>query len=820
MSYKSTSLKKQAEVTSKTSILFWILTIFTTLFLFWAPFQKALFNGNTFDFERPLYSSFIWCAIILFLISIYLFYNWKFKHASDSISLVVWMIPLSFIVSLVSAASSYYAVNIMYIQLVYVIFFLLGIYISKSDLGGTIIRGALMASGYFIVIFGLFNWFGNKEFIFSLVHWYTGEMSDINYYRDAVMTDSNGLRLTSVFQYANSYAAFLIAFMLCSIYLTITSKKWFLILVHSFFTITIIVSFFLTLSRGGLVVLPIVLLFILPFLKPYKQILFIIHIIVSFIISLLILTEVTTTGIELGKQFSSSLSMQGWAMLIGASLLNAGIALCVQKYGAGRIQNKLLKFQAKRFSNLLIPISAVIIGTISVVLIFQDTGFTKLLPENIKTRIENINFQQHSVLERGTFYSDAIKLYKDYPVTGAGGGAWSALYEKYQNNPYVSRQAHNFFLQYLVEVGSLGFIVLLLVLGSIFYFFIRSFITNKFESDELRFVFYIVAISLLVHSLIDFDLSYVYLGILVFLSLGTMISKIEIGQLSIKWSIVEKYRWIYPSLLLIISLVMFFNTAQFLNANSNFRAAVSMAQQNKSINEFFIPLNSALKQHPDHPDYAGYKTDVLLQAYNQTKDEKYYNDAITLVQQTRKSEPFNRFLIEKEIQTLTMKQLFPQALKLVDEEMNNFPWDITLYEKAISLNFDLGNKARTDKNNALKDQYWNQAIAIYNKIQTKTKELEALPKEQAQGRPFGLTKNMALTLGQIYYINANYAAAEGFLKFSLTEQFDDQTNLQMVRWYLASLQKQNKNDQPLFDKLIAKDPKEREEINNLVNATF
>ncbi|NHN34270.1 O-antigen ligase family protein [Paenibacillus agricola] len=821
MVYKSANnTSNHLESSPKSSILFWILTTFTTLFLFWAPFQKALFNGNTFDFERPLYSSFLWGAIILFLVSIFLFYNWRFKHASDLLSLIIWLIPLTFIISLVSAASSYYAVNIIYIQLVYVIFFLLGIYLSRSDLGVAITRGGLIASGYFIVIFGLANWFGNKEVIFSLVKMFIADGTSQSFYRDAIMTDSNGVRLTSVFQYANSYAAFLIALMLCSIYLVITSKKWIMTLIHSFMSIIIIVSFFLTLSRGGLVILPVVLLFILPFLKPQRQLLFIIHIILSFGVSLLVLSKVTTIGIEINKQFTSSLSFQGWAIIIVASLINAGIAFVIQKFLAGYIQNKLIKFQEKRFINLIIPVTALIIGTISIILLFQDTGITKLLPENIKTRVENINFQQHSVLERGTFYADAIKLYKDYPVIGAGGGAWSALYEKYQNNPYVSRQAHNFFLQYLVEVGAIGFAILLLVLGAIFYIFIRSFITNKSQTDEFRFVFYIIAISLLIHSMIDFDLSYVYLGIVLFLSLGSMISKINIGLLGSKWGIIEKYRWIYPSLLLVISLFMFFNASQLLNANSNFQNAVNQAQNNKSINEVFPLLDVALKKHSNHPEYVSYKTDILLQVYNQTKDEKYYNEAVSLIQQTRKKEHFNRSLIEKEAQTLMIKEQFPQALELVDQEIINFPWDITLYEKAISLNFDLGNKARMEKNNALKDQYWNQSIAIYNKIQEKTKILEALPKEQSQGRAFGLTKNMALTLGQIYYINANYSAAEGFLKFNLTEQFDDQANLQMARWYLASLQKQNKADQPLLDKLIAKDPKEREEINKLVNATF
>ncbi|TDF96202.1 O-antigen ligase family protein [Paenibacillus piri] len=821
MSYKNpnASTIKSNQDGQKSSLLFWILSAFTALFLFWAPFQKGLFNGNTYEFERPIYSSFVWAFIILFIMSIFLFYNWKLNKQSDLLSLVIWLIPITFVISSIFAASSYYAVNMIYIQFAYSVFFLLGIYISNNNLGASIVRNSIIYSAYFIVIFGLFNWFGNKEAIFKLVKWFSADMIQ-PFYQDAVMTDANGVRLTSVFQYANSYAAFLIAVLLCSLYMIVISRKWSSLLIHGIMVVPIIISFFLTLSRGGLVILPVVLLAVLPFLKPYKQLVYIIQMAVSFIISFIILNKITNVGIELSKNFVSGLSLQGWGVLLLASIINAALALCIMKYIAPYIQTKLLPLTKYRLSNVILPIGAVVIGTLMALLLFNDTGLTKLLPENIKTRIENINFQQHSVLERGTFYSDAIKLFKDYPVSGAGGGAWSALYEKYQNNPYVSRQAHNFFLQYLVEVGIIGLIVLLFMIGWIFYLFIRNQLKNDSESNNPRFIFYIVTISLLIHSMIDFDLSYVYLGILLFLCLGAMISNIDVGQLSGKWTAINKYKWIYPSVLIIFALVMFFNSTQLLNANSNFRAADSLGQNNKSINEIFVPLNNALSQHPYHPQYADFKIDILLQAYSQTKDERYYNDATALIQQTLQREPRNRFIIEKKISAMSVKGQLPEVLALINKEMVNFPWDISFYERSITIGFELGEKARQEKNNALKDQYWNQSIEVYKQVQAKTKELEALPKEQLQGRAFGLTKNMALALGNIDLIRGNYAAAENFFKFQLTDQFDDPLNKQMARSYLATLQKQNKNDQALLNKLIAKDPKEKDEIIKLVNATF
>ncbi|GAA4828563.1 hypothetical protein GCM10023310_01760 [Paenibacillus vulneris] len=820
MSYKNpkSSTKKAMAKDERTSILFWILLGLTVLFLFWAPFQKGLFNGNTYDFERPLFSSFIWSAIILFLVSLFQFYNWKLSSQRDLISIVIWLIPISYVISLSSSASSYYAQNGIYIQLLYVVFFLVGLYINRSESGTNLLRRFFVASSYFVVLFGLFNWLGNKAIIFNMVSWFTNGMDGFGFYKDAVMTDANGFRLTSIFQYANSYAAYLIAILFCCIYLIISSKKLIPTLVHGMMAVPIIISFFLTLSRGGLVILPIVLLVILPFLKPYKQVLYLVHCIISFVISLVILNKVTSLGIEVNKESIPNISYLGWGILLAASLINGVISVAIQKCEPF-VEKKLSNISKYRVSNIFIPAVAIIIGALGVLLLLYGTGLTQLLPENIKNRIESINFQQHSVLERGTFYVDAIKLYKDYPIIGAGGGAWAALYEKYQNNPYVSRQAHNFFLQYLVEVGALGFLILLFVIGWVLYLFIRHSIKSQSAaSDDKRFMFYIVTISLLVHSMIDFDLSYVYLGALLFLSLGGMISGSEQPALSEKWLAFNKYKWIYPSVLVVLSIFMFFSSTKMLTANSNFQSALSLAQSSKTINEVFIPLDNALKQHPNHPDYASYKIDLLLQAYNQTKDEKLFNQATDMIQKTRAKEPHNRALIDKEIYTLAIKDQLPKALELVNNEINNFPWDITLYEKNILMNYDLGTRSQSDK--ALAEKYWSQAMETYNTMVNKSKELELLPKGQQQGRPFGLTKNMAFTLGQIEFMHGKYASAESFLKFQLNDQFNEQVDVEMARWYLASLQKQNKNDESLYNKLITKDPKEKDEINTLLNATF
>lgn len=811
--------KNLAKNEEKTSLLFWLLTGFVAIFMLWAPFQKGLFNGNTFDFERPIYSSLVWGFIILFVTSLYLFYNWKLKDHRDILSILVWLLPISFLLAKAFEASRYYATNMLYIQMLYAIFFVLGIYLCRSVLGNRILTYCVMLSGYVVVWFGMINWIGYKAFAAGLVQWFA-EIRN-NEYKDAVMMASNQLRLTSTFQYANSYAALLIALLLAALYLIVSSRKPVTIAIHGFMLVPIIISFLLTLSRGGLVILPIVLLFVLPFMKITKQLFMFIHIGVASIISLLILNKITLIGEQFHLHQDLTSASTGIWIMIASSLGCAVISWLLQHF-AYPVLERFFDAKVKlRFANILLPAASLILGTLALFLVFGNTGALNLLPEDIKNRIENINFEQHSVLERGTFYMDSMKLYQDYPVLGAGGGAWAALYEKYQNNPYVSRQAHNFFIQYLVETGTVGILILLGFLFYIFYLYIRNYFKPS-ETGQDRHVFYIVTISLLIHSIIDFDLSYVFLGVLVFFGLGAMISHIDtsVNLKFIKETTVPYINKTFPALLLLLSVIMFFVSAQNLKANSYFQEAIANASGGKSMSEVFGPLDEALKIHPNHPDYSLFKIDILQQGYQQTKDEKYYSLLLDQINRMKSSEPHNRALVDQEIQANLLKNAVAEAHKIAKTQISNFPWDITLYEKTISFDLSLAEKARAERNEAQMKQYWDDAFDIHKQVLAKMKELESLPKGQVQGRAFNVTKTMALNLGQIEYIRGQYASSSSYLQMYATDQLDDQQNREIARWYLASLQKQNKNDQALYDKLIAKDPKEKDEINRLINATF
>lgn len=79
---------------------------------------------------------------------------------------------------------------------------------------------------------------------------------------------------------------------------------------------------------------------------------------------------------------------------------------------------------------------------------------------------------------------------------------------------------HNFFLQYLIEVGIVGFLVFMGFILFIFYKFSREYLKRETDDYNNGFFYLIIALSILVHSLLDFNLSFAFMGMLVFLALG------------------------------------------------------------------------------------------------------------------------------------------------------------------------------------------------------------------------------------------------------------------------------------------------------------
>nr|WP_229521453.1 O-antigen ligase family protein [Paenibacillus monticola] len=545
-----------------------------------------------------------------------------------------------------------------------------------------------------------------------------------------------------------------------------------------------IVSLLLTLSRGGLVLLPVVFILLLLFLKPAQQILWIVQLGIAGIASVVITSPVTTLGIELNTAFSSSAAIKGWGYLLGASAVVAVLGWLVQRFAAPWLQKKLGGAESRKWTGLWIPLgSVVLVGMLAFLLI--GTSARNILPANIGTRLENINFKQHSVLERLTFYKDALKVVKDYPILGAGGGGWSSLYEHYQNNPYTSRQVHNFFLQYLIEVGILGFIVFMSFILYIFYKYIRGYMKRDKDDFTNGFFYLIITMSILIHSLLDFNMSYAFMGIMVFLGLAGMSVVMESKPLQLRWN-TTWLRLSYFAVLGIGTVFLLYLSLGYISSSNDAYTAKKLVNVSQSYEEIKVPLVKALKERPNHPESAMYLSLLDQKVFNQTQDEQYLNESYIVLTRALEDEPYNKILLSQLVSYYDLKGESDEAYQVYLENADKFIWDIKWYDALISRASSFGQKAYTQKDEAKKQEYFTVVLESYKHVTEGIEYLLTLPPEQLQGREFFITPAIALNAGKIQLLSGQEEASLETLKLGFINGYEDFINSEKpwgMDWY-------------------------------------
>ena len=791
----------QNKIPEHKSIIFWLIMCFVTVFMFVAPFYKGLFNGGEYSFERPIYIVLAWSAGALFIVALYLFNHWKLNNHKDVVALAIWLIPLCYLIPMFNAASYHLAMNELYIHIVYALFFLIGAYFSRNMLGAAVLQYGLIGSGYMLVIHGLLNWFGN-------VH-----------YTHAVLEN----RLSGVFQYPNSYAAYLIGILVACLIISGKSKKWYTIIPNAFMLVPITVSILFTLSRGAMVIFPIAVLVYLLFIPWRRQLFELLYLVIAGVSSLAIYNKLTSIQLQLSQKYVGSVSLKGWTILIILSLCVAVIVYIIQKFIAIPLYLNFSTNKLFKSSNAIIPLSFATVAIFGAYLFFGNNTLSDNLPDGIKQRIESLNSEDSSIASRGVFYKDSIKIANDYPFFGAGGGAWASLYDKYKSYPYSSRQTHNVISQVLVDTGIIGLAIFTLLIGYCWYLFVRYAIRqSSTDWNENWLIFPLFGLILLLHSVIDFDMSFVYLSSLVFLSLGMMVS---VSVPEIKKQTARNSKTLvwglkgYPVAITVIVVILFVNSMQAVRANTLFVRANDVARATHNYNEIIKPLDAAIKLQPNHSEYVLFKTNMLIQLYEQYKQEQYINEAATLLQGLQRTDPYNRRMIEEQYSLFIAKGEYDNALDWAQSKLDHFPWDINLYEKVITLNFDLGKQAEVQGATANKIwAYWNHALESLDQLNNKINEIHALPNNQ--GYTFEITPNIALSIAQIYYIQGRFDNISALLKPVLSTNFDFTINRLTARWYLASLQKQNQNDDTLYDSLINKFPDEKQQIEAILANQF
>lgn len=774
------------EMLDKKSILFWSNMLVLMLFMVITPFSRGLFNGSSFSFDSPIQTTTLLGCFYTMFLAFSLFVrerNWKI--AQEWVGLLGLFFPFCYLIAAIPSVFLYGAWNSVYIHFMASVFFLVGIHFARSRLGAKMILYTIMGSGYILTIYGFMNWFGNASFPDSFLQ---------------------GNRLSNVFQYPNTYAAYLLVLFIATLTMLQTTSKKLGSAFYGGMLVLLMISFFLTMSRGAMLVLPPLFLAYLCFLPMRKQLEAILYAVISIGVSLVLFSSLLSTRESLNQAFSSSLSGLGWLMTVGASIIVGGAILFIRQ----RYFLVAATVRRRDVSRWVIP-GVMFIGIIVIsLLVILKSPVLNVLPDGIADRLLSINSQETSIATRGVVYKDALTLLEntDSLWFGAGGGSWGVLYEKYKSYPYTSRQAHNLFIQYGVEVGLVGLAVFLAIVIVCIYYFFRGMNSEGFELRRLAFLF--IPIGLMIHALADFDLSFAYIEFILFLCLGAMASMASSYSKGTQKGR-TKGAYIFPLALFLMALVLAVRVIPQVQANGVYRNLVTNISQMdiQTINEKTSYLAA---QDPVVPTFVRLRTDILSQIYAQSSDRELLAEAADLLEDATLRLPMNKLIIEAQIINYQMLNEKEMALDIAVQSLEHLPWEITLYDKIITLLFDLG----SSQDDANRDIQWDRAIEYYNLFLQKSESLERLTiGQQYESRQFSTTKGMALSMGQIYFYREKYDKAAEILSTVRSNDMTDPINRTVGRWLLASLWAQNKNDSTLYDMLLAADPEEEQLVRSI-----
>jgi len=301
-------------------------------------------------------------------------------------------------------------------------------------------------------------------------------------------------RLFTVYQYPNTAAAVFMAAVLVAIGLPLEDlKPWKMAMAGAAAGI-ISLAFFFTLSRGAIVVLPFGLLFLLVGLDRTR-----------------VWQAICLIGGVLVAPIA--LSMHGIARHVPAHnwshAMRWVVVAAVVGAGAGFILGYLFRL---KFKLQVVLISGLAVVAILGLLVVRPAG--PLVPKAAQ-RLFDLNFKSDSVVNRLYFDRDAARIVADHPQ-GSGGAGWDRNYRRVQDFIYTARETHNHFAQTAVEAGVPGLLALLAALGGSLWLAFRT-----RHADPLKWALASGAAVIATHSIIDFDLSFGQVWLLLWILLAT-----------------------------------------------------------------------------------------------------------------------------------------------------------------------------------------------------------------------------------------------------------------------------------------------------------
>lgn len=333
-------------------------------------------------------------------------------------------------------------------------------------------------------------------------------------------------RIMSTFQYANTLAIYLAVINIIGLAFSVRTENLILKLLLAAGNMLSFIVIIGTQSRGGWMLYPLTaagFIALIPYTFRWRALYhLLIYVGCGLITSKPFLTNVNTglnNGVNTGAAIRALLIGTGAVLVFQFCYYLIGVYL-----NRDSVEDRTRSLVATGGAIYLILVCSVYFWYAAAAL---PVATGQMLGSDTIARARSISSADQSYQDRLEFSRDALRIVKDYPIIGAGGGGWNALYHSYASRLYWTTETHNYFFQTWVESGTIGFIVLLFIWGSLIRRMLHVY-RRQPEDDDTNpalITFWAVGISILalgIHSTFDFDLSMAAVGFLLYALIGAI----------------------------------------------------------------------------------------------------------------------------------------------------------------------------------------------------------------------------------------------------------------------------------------------------------
>ncbi len=375
-------------------------------------------------------------------------------------------------------------------------------------------------------------------------------------------------------------------------------------------------------------------------------------------------------------------------------------------------------------------------------------AMSRLLPDRFYNRLYSFSLDRN-MDRRFELFQDATKVIRDYPLLGAGGGAWASVYKSYQDQHYDSREVHNHYLQVWIESGVFGFLAFVGIWVSLAAAFVRNCARRKASPGRWQYwtAVFIPVAALGVHSVIDWNFSMAAVGIFLFVLLGASRSLDRVQWFGRGNSDKEK-----PGTGLAIGIIAvlaglfltIFSSVLWSGLETTHHAQDLMNRGN--LKQAVIEKENAIRLDPFRAENYHNLGVIIESQARQTQSWGQIERVLMLAERAYELEPYELTYMARYGSLLMSYVDDEEGLRYIDKMVERNPFSVSSYRQAAFSRLQVAEHLVDAGNYTLAEKHLEEAL-----------EFEPMMKEK-----FGHANQLSYIMGRAHYLLGDQAAAEKY----------------------------------------------------------